>query len=337
MRAWEIVSDGGVDALQLNDRQEPIAGPGEVLVRIHASSINYRDLSTIEDPVSRNLSFPAVPNSDAAGEVVAVGDGVEGVANGDRVVGCFFQDWPAGPISAAAMASALGGAWPGVLSEYVVLRGQGVVPIPAHLSWAEAATLPCAALTAWHALTRPRQILPGETVLLLGTGGVSVFAQQFCQFMGAKTIVTSSSDDKLEQMRSLGANETINYRELQDWDAKVLELTNGTGVDRIVEVGGPGTLQKSINACRVGGLIGLIGILTGAGGTITPTGIMRKSITLQGIYVGSRQMFLEMNEAISLHGMIPVIDEVFAFEDAPAAYHRMRSAQHFGKLVIDVS
>ncbi len=336
MRAWEIVSDGGVDALALNDQPMPEPRSGQILVKVHASSVNYRDLSTIEDPVSRKLPYPTIPNSDAAGEVAAIGDGVDGVAVGDRVMSCFFQNWEAGPISSTAMASALGGTEPGVLAEYVLLSARGVVPVPEHLSWQEAATLPCAALTAWHALTQPRSVRPGETVLLLGTGGVSVFAQQFCRLMGARTIVTSSSDGKLERMQSLGAWETINYKETVDWDSRVTELTDGVGADRIVEVGGPGTLQKSINAVRVGGIIGLIGILTGVEGAVSPTAIMRKSVTLRGIYVGSRQMFVDMNKAISLHGMKPVIDETFEFSDARAAYHQMRSAKHFGKLVISV-
>lgn len=334
MRAWEIVSDGGVDALALNERPLPEPGHGQVRVRIRASSVNYRDLSTIEDPVSRKLPYPTVPNSDGAGEVDAVGPGVSGFSVGDRVMGCFFQAWEAGPISAAAMASALGGALPGVLAEYVVLDTHGIIAMPAHLSFAEAATLPCAALTAWHALTLPRPVSPGETVLLLGTGGVSVFAQQFCAILGARTIVTSSSDDKLERMRALGANETVNYRANPDWEKAVLELTDGVGADRVVEVGGPGTLQKSITAARVGGIVGLIGILTGVQGSVAPTDIMRKSITLRGIYVGSRQMFAEMNRAIDLHGLKPVIDETFAFEDGREAYRRMRQASHFGKLVI---
>ena len=337
MRAWEIISDGGVDALALNERPMPEPGPGQVLVKVQASSVNYRDLTTVEDPVSRKLPYPTVPNSDAAGEVVAVGDGVDDVSVGDRIASCFFAEWEAGPITAAAMASARGGARQGVLAEYVLLNARGVVPLPAHLSWAEAATLPCAALTAWHALTEPRPIRPGETVLLLGTGGVSVLAQQFCKIMGSRTIVTSSSDAKLERMRELGASETINYRSTPDWDERAIELTDGVGVDRVVEVGGPGTLQRSINAVRVGGTIGLIGILTGVDGQVSPTSIMRKSITLRGIYVGSRQMFMEMNRAIAAHKIRPVIDETFAFVDARDAYHRMRSAGHFGKLVIDVA
>ena len=337
MRAWEIVSDGGVDALELNERPTPEPGPGEVLVRVKASAINYRDLSTIEDPVSRGLKYPMVPNSDAAGEIAAVGDGVEGFKVGERVASCFFADWPAGPITPAAMASALGGARPGVLAEYVTLPAGGVVRVPDELSWLEAATLPCAALTAWHALSASAPLRPGETVLLLGTGGVSVFAQQFCRIMGASTIATSSSDDKLQRMRALGAGETINYKATPDWERAVLELTGGCGVDRVVEVGGPGTLQKSISASKVGGTIALIGILTGASGAITPTDIMRKSITLKGIYVGSRVMFDDMNRAIAAHGLKPVIDRTFAFEDARDAYRCMRAAQHFGKLVIEVS
>jgi NADPH:quinone reductase-like Zn-dependent oxidoreductase len=337
MRAWEIVSDGGVDALALNENPMPAPGPGQVVVKIHASSINYRDLTTIEDPVTRKLPYPTIPNSDAAGEIVALGAGIEGLAVGDRVASCFFEDWPAGPISAAIMGTALGGAHPGVLAEHVVLSAGGVIPIPDHLTWRQAATLPCAALTAWHALSEPHPVQPGETVLLLGTGGVSVFAQQFCRMMGVRTIATSSSDAKLERMRELGAMETINYRDTPDWDRTVRQLTDGAGVDRVIEVGGPGTLQKSIAATRVGGHVALIGILSGVAGTVSPTDIMRKSITVRGIYVGSRQMFAEMNAAISHHQLEPVIDETFAFEDARSAYHRMRNAGHFGKLVIDVA
>lgn len=337
MRAWEIVSAGGVDALNLAERPLPAPGPGQVAIKVHASSINYRDLTTIEEPVSRGLPFPTVPNSDAAGEVIAVGAGVTTFEPGDSVMSCFFEDWAGGPISKAAMGSALGGARQGVLAEHVVLDAGGVIAMPAHLDFEEAATLPCAGLTAWHALTRPAQVRSGETVLLLGTGGVSVFAQQFCNIMGARTIVTSSSDEKLERMRDLGASDLVNYRTTPEWDARVLELTDGVGVDRVIEVGGPGTLQRSINAVRVGGAISLIGVLTGAGGEIAPTDLMRKSISLRGIYVGSYDMFAEMNRAIAVHQLKPVVSETFAFEDAKSAYHRMRGAGHFGKMVINVA
>ncbi len=333
MRAWEVNATG-VDALTLADRDLPEPGLGQVRVKMNANSINYRDLTTIEDPVSRGLPFPTVPNSDGAGVISAVGDGARWSV-GDRVTSCFFEDWTAGEISAAAMASALGGARQGVLAEEVILPDHGVIATPAHLSDTEAATLPCAALTAWHALTLPRPVMAGETVLLLGTGGVSVFAQQFCAVMGAKTIVTSSSDEKLDRMKALGANQTINYRDTPDWDGAVLEMTGGVGVDRVVEVGGPGTFDKSVNAVRVGGLVGLIGILTGIAGQASPTAIMRKSVTVRGIYVGSRAMFADMNKAIEAHDIRPVIDQTFSFDNAKEAYHTMRGAGHFGKLVID--
>ena len=336
MRAWEIVSDGGIEALALNRRPNPEPGPGQVLVKVGASSINYRDLSTIEDPKSRNIPYPTVPNSDFAGEVAAVGLGVERVREGNRVMGCFFQDWSDGPITPTAMASALGGAIDGVLAEYVVLDADGVVAVPNHLSFEEAATLPCAALTAWHALTLPHPVKADDTVLLLGTGGVSIFAQQFCTLMGASTIITSSSNDKLARVRELGAHETINYVDTPDWEKAVLDTTAGLGADRVVEVGGPGTLQKSLAAVRVGGAIQLIGVLTGANGAVVPTDIMRKSITVRGIYVGSRQMFEDMADLIAQRELRPVIDAVFDLVDAKDAYHRMRDATHFGKLVIRV-
>lgn len=337
MRAWEIVSSGGVEALSLANRETPQPGPGQVAIKVHASSINYRDLTTIEDPVSRGLPFPTVPNSDAAGVVAAVGAGVTKFSPGDKVMSCFFEAWAGGPITKAAMNSALGGARQGVLAEHIVLDQGGVIAMPSNLDFTATATLPCAGLTAWHALTRPAAVKPGETVLLLGTGGVSVFAQQFCTLMGARTIATSSSDEKLQRMKDLGASEIINYRATPQWDTRVLELTDGVGVDRVIEVGGPGTLQRSINAVRVGGAISLIGVLTGAGGEIVPTNLMRKSISLRGIYVGSYDMFEEMNRAIEVHDLHPVVTETFSFEDARAAYSRMRTAGHFGKLVINVA
>jgi NADPH:quinone reductase-like Zn-dependent oxidoreductase len=332
MRAWEICSADGVDALRLGERETPPAGPGEVLVRVRASAINYRDLATIEDPVSRALPYPRVPNSDAAGEVVAVGAGVTRFAPGDRVASTFFRHWPDGEIDAEIMTSALGGALDGVLAEEVAFPEGGLVAIPEHLDFVQAATLPCAALTAWHALMEIGRLRAGDTVLLLGTGGVSVFALQLCALQGVSAIITSSSDEKLAHARDLGAAHTINYRTTPDWDRAVLDLTAGRGADRVVEVGGAGTLQRSAEAVRVGGIIGLIGVLTG--GQINPTPIMRKSVRLQGIYVGSRAMFERMNRAIARHRVEPVIDRVFEFEDARAAYHHMRAAQHFGKIVI---
>lgn len=334
MKAYEIVSADGVDALKLASRPTPEPGPGEALVRIHASSINYRDLATILDPVARGLPYPRIPNSDGAGTVVAVGPGVTRWKPGDRVAGCFFQRWPDGPIDADAMASALGGALDGVLAEAVALREDGLVAIPDHLTFEEAATLPCAALTAWRALVEEGGLKAGETVLLLGTGGVSIFALQFAKLHGARVIITSSDDGKLERARDMGADDTVNYKTTPDWDRAVLDLTGGTGVDHVVEVGGPGTLQRSVEAVRVGGRIALIGILSG--GEFNPTPIMRKSVRLTGIYVGSQRMFEDMNRAIAHHRLKPVIDRSFPFQEARDAYHRMKSAGHFGKIVISL-
>ena len=334
MRAYEIVSEGGIDALALNERRSPEPGKGEILVAVRASAINYRDLSTIEDPVPRGIIFPLVPNSDAAGEVISVGDGVTRFKAGDRVAGCFFQNWSDGSISAAAMASALGGAIDGVLVEKVVLSEAGTVHIPPHLSYEEGATLPCAGLTAWNCLVEQGDLKPGKTALFLGTGGVSIIGLQIAKMMGARAIITSSSEAKLERVSGLGADELINYREIPDWQARVLELTDGAGVDVTIETGGGGTLEKTMQATRIGGTISLIGVLTG--GTINPTTVMRKSIRLQGVYVGSRRMFEDMNAALALNRVHPVIDQVFEFEDARTAYHTMRGAGHFGKLVVKI-
>ncbi len=334
MRAWEMQSDSGVNGLVLADRGEREPGPGEVAVAMAANSINYRDLSTIENAGVRGIQFPLVPNSDGAGEVTAVGQGVTSVQPGDRVASCFFANWTAGPISEVAMATALGGALDGVLAEQVILKETGIIPVPGHLNYAEASTLPCAGLTAWNCLVEQGGMRAGSTVLLLGTGGVSIFGLQFAAMTGARAVITSSSDEKLARAKELGAWETINYRDNPDWEKAVLDLTGGLGVDVTLEVGGGGTLEKSVAATKVGGTVSLVGVL--AGGAIDPTLVMRKSIRLQGVYVGSRRMFIEMNAAISGGGMHPIIDQTFAFDDAPGAYHAMRAAGHFGKLVIAI-
>jgi NADPH:quinone reductase-like Zn-dependent oxidoreductase len=334
MKAWQIVSDGGIDALKLAEVAPAAPGPGEVRVRLRANAINFRDLGTIKDPVPRRIPYPRIPNSDGAGDVIAVGQGVTTLKPGDRVASTFFQRWIDGPCSIEAMNSALGGAIDGVLAEEANLAADGIVPIPAHFSYAEGATLPCAALTAWNAIVEVGRVKAGDTVLLLGTGGVSIFALQFARMMGARTIITSSSEEKLARARTLGASITINYRQKPDWENAVLEATDGKGVDLTVEVGGAGTLPRTIAATRVAGTIAMIGVLTG--GQIDPATVMRKSIRLQGIYVGSRRMFLDMNRAIAQHGLKPVIDKSFAFADARAAYHAMAAAGHFGKLVIEI-
>lgn len=334
MKCWQIVDGSGIDGLKLSEVQEPEPGPGEVLIRVRANSINYRDLSTILDPEPRGIVYPRVPNSDGAGDVVAVGKGVSRCRVGDRVAVNFFTSWTDGAITPAHMATALGGGIDGMLSEYKVVSERAIVKLPAHLGYEQAATLPCAALTAWHSLAHVGRLQAGDTVLLIGTGGVSIFALQFTVMMGGRAIIISSSDDKLERARELGAWQTINYRDNPSWADIVIALTHGRGVDHVVETGGAGTLTQSIESVRVAGSIGLIGVLTG--GEINPTAIMRKSIRLQGIYVGSTRMFEDMSRAIEANSMIPVIDQSFEFSEAPLAYHHMKAAGHFGKISINL-
>jgi len=336
MKTYEIQSDAGIDALTLVERPEPQPGWGQVLIRVRATSLNYRDLIVVQGGYGNKEKLPLIPMSDGAGEVVAVGEGVTRVKLGDRVAGIFFQDWIAGTLTKEKMNSALGGAINGLLTEYAVLSQDGLVLLPDHLSYEEGATLPCAAVTAWHALVTKGSITAGETVLVLGTGGVSIFALQFAKMHGARVIVTSSSDAKLERAKELGASEVINYKSTPNWEERVYELTARNGVDHVVEVGGAGTLEKSIRAVRVGGRISLIGVLTGVAGEVNPMPVLMKSLTVQGIYVGSREMFEAMNQAIALHQLKPVIDRIFPLTEAQEAYRYMKSAAHFGKIVIQV-
>jgi len=334
MKAYEIQTDGGIDALTLVEKPEPKPSPSQVMIRMKACSLNYRDLLVVQGTYGRNLKRPLIPMSDGAGEVVEVGEGVTRVKKGDRVAGIFFQKWVSGALTREKMHSGLGGEIDGLLTEYAVLDQEGLVLLPEHLSFAEGATLPCAGVTAWHALVSKGGVIAGENVLLLGTGGVSIFALQFARIHGARVIITSSSDAKLERARKLGASDTINYTETPDWDVRVKELTGGEGVDLVIEVGGPGTLPKSIGSARIGGRISLIGVLTGTQAEINPLPIMFYSLRVQGIYVGSREMFEAMNRAIVANKLKPVIDRVFPFAEAREAFHYMKSAAHFGKIVI---
>lgn len=336
MKAYEVQSNTGIDALTLVDRPEPQLNCGQVLIRVKATSVNYRDLLVAEGAYGSGVKYPLIPMSDGAGEVVAVGEGVTRVKVGDRVAGIFFQDWIAGSLTRESMKSDLGGGIDGMLAEYVVLHQDGLVILPKHLSYVQGATLPCAAVTAWHALVSKGNITEGNSVLLLGTGGVSTFALLFAKLYGAKVILTSSSDEKLAKAKNLGADETINYKLTPDWEKKVYELTNRTGVDHVVEVGGTGTLPQSLQAVRVGGRVSLIGVLSGRGSVIDPMPILFKSVTLQGIYVGSRKMFEAMNHAIQENKLQPVIDRVFPFAEAKAAYSYLKSGTHFGKVVIEI-
>lgn len=342
MKAYQLSAPSGPNPQKLLPAQQrngivrvdlpdpPAPGPGQVIVRVRAASLNFRDLLLADNPGQRR---PLVPLSDGAGEVTAVGASVTTVKPGDRVAGTFFQDWVSGPITARTHDSALGGALDGMLAEQVTLSQHGVVPLPDYLSFEEAATLPCAAVTVWNALVEQGGLRAGETVLLLGTGGVSLFGLQFAKKQGARVILTSSSDEKLARARALGADETINYRATPDWEKTVWALTSN-GVDHVVEVGGAGTLDKSLAATRAGGTISLIGVLTGFEGQINPAPVLLKSLRVQGVYVGSRDMFARMLRALELHQTRPVIDRVFAFDEAPAAYAHLRSGAHMGKVVV---
>lgn len=334
MRAWQIKQDFGIENLTLRDLPDPAPGRGQVAIRVKATSLNYRDLMTVKYGGARGLKLPLIPLSDGAGEVIAVADGVTRVKTGDRVAGIFFQNWLAGRPDACHGASALGGALDGMFAEHIVLPEDGVVKIPDYMTYEEAATLPCAAVTAWQSMVTLGNMKSGETILILGTGGVSVFALQFAKAAGVRTIITSSSDEKLERAKQLGASEVINYRSVQQWGRKVLEYTNGVGVDQVVEVGGAGTLAQSMEATRVGGFVGLIGILAGTEGEVNPIPVLMKSLRLQGVYVGSREMFEDMNTAMEVNEIKPVIDRVFPFEEAKEALQLMEGASHFGKIVV---
>jgi NADPH:quinone reductase-like Zn-dependent oxidoreductase len=331
MRAWTIPSFG-LGNLRLVDRPEPTPDPGRVVVAVQAVSLNYRDLLVVKGLYNPRMPLPRVPCSDAAGEVIAVGPGVTRVAVGDRVCGTFMQHWVAGRISDTSSRSALGGDFDGVLAERVSLDEQGVVKYPAHLSPEEAATLPCAALTAWNALA-VGGLRAGEMVLLQGTGGVSIFALQIAHLFGARVLITSGSDDKLARAMQMGASAGVNYRTTQDWDKWARSQTGGLGVDHVVEVGGAGTLERSFKAARTGGHIALIGVLAG-GASVNPMPVLMRSLSVRGIFVGSREMFEDMNRAFELHRTKPVVDRVFAFDEFPAALRHLESGAHFGKVVL---
>lgn len=333
MKAYEIRDGFGLDALRLTERPDPKPGRGEVLLRIKACSLNYRDLLVTKGIYNPKLNLPRIPCSDAVGEVVECGPEVRRVQAGQRVCGLFMPKWLEGELSDSKARSALGGSVDGLLAEYAVLPEEAVVVVPEHLSDEEAATLPCAAVTAWNGLVVSGRVQPGDTVLIQGTGGVSLFALQFARLAGARVLATSSSEEKLARVRNLGAAEGINYRTTPEWGEQVRQLTKGRGVDQVIEVGGAGTLAQSLRAVRTGGHLALIGVLSGYG-QFNPLPILMKGVRVTGIYVGSREMFEAMNRAIGLHGLRPVVDRVFPFEQAVEAFRYLESAAHFGKIVI---
>jgi NADPH:quinone reductase-like Zn-dependent oxidoreductase len=320
----------GVDKLAVVERPEPKPGRHDVLVRIRACSLNYRDLLILRGQYNPKQRFPLVMLSDGAGEVVEVGEGVTRVKRGDRVAAIFMQRWISGDLTDDLARAALGGGIDGVAAEHVVLHENGLVHAPKHLSYEEAATLPCAAVTAWNALFESGHVKFGDTVLVLGSGGVSVFALQFAKLAGARVIVTSSSDAKLERLKDLGAGECINYKSIPEWGERV------RGVDHVVEVGGAGTLAQSLRAVRRGGVISLIGVLSGFG-DVDPVPVLMKGVNVRGIYVGSREMFERMNRALSVAQLRPVIDRVFPLSQIGEALRHMESGSHFGKIVVRMS
>ena len=334
MKAYVVVEGcKSLDGLRLVERPQPKPAAGQLLVRVRATSLNYRDQLVVSGGYFGGaVTRDTIPLSDGAGEVVELGAGVSRFKQGDRVASTFFLGWVDGP---PAPRQARGSPVDGMLAEYVLLDEADAVALPRNLSYEEGATLTCAGVTAWHALFDVCHIRPGQSVLVMGTGGVSMFALQFARAAGARVIMTSSSDDKLARGRELGAAEGINYRRTPDWEKEVLRVTENRGVDCVVEVGGPGTLARSMQAVAFAGKLALIGVLAGLQGETNPHPIMRKGASMHGIFVGSRAMFERMNVGIEANDIHPVIDKVFEFERAAEAY-RHQQAGAFGKVVIRV-
>jgi NADPH:quinone reductase-like Zn-dependent oxidoreductase len=334
MKVYRLDPVGKLDDLKLFDEEPPRPGPREIAIRIRAASLNFRDFKVATGTYGHNEIKPQViPLSDGAGDVIEVGADVTRVKVGDRVMPIFSQRWIAGRIDRAYGSQALGGTADGVLAESIVLPDEGVAPIPAHLSYEEAATLPCAAMTAWHALFTRGQLIAGETVLTLGTGGVSLFAAQFARMAGARVIMTSGSEEKIARLKAMGIPDVVNYNTTPDWERAVMDLTGGQGADHVVELGGSGTFEKSLRSLRIGGGLYLIGNLAGEA-QVNPRLILAKRAHVHGIQVGSREMFEAMNRAILQAKLKPIIDRQFEFGEARAAFDYLASRAHFGKIVI---
>jgi NADPH:quinone reductase-like Zn-dependent oxidoreductase len=331
-----IVIDGrfGLEHLKLVERPEPRPRRGEVVIRTRAASLNYRDTDMVAGTYPFKFPLPLVPISDGVGEVAAIGEDVTRVKVGDRVIGTFWQSWLGGDFDQTQSIGQLGGDKDGMLQEYVRLDQEGLVHAPEHLTDEEAATLPCAALTAWQALVSEGHLKAGETVLVQGTGGVSIFALQFASVFGARTIVTSSSNAKRERATQLGATHTINYVETPLWHPEARRLNGGRGVDHVVDVGGPDSFMQSLQAIRIGGQIHMIGYVGSKHGEMNPLEILYRRAVVRGIPIGSRESFDHMNRAIALHKMRPVVDRTFPWTEARSALQYMREGKHFGKIVL---
>ncbi|HXE58447.1 MAG TPA: NAD(P)-dependent alcohol dehydrogenase [Gemmatimonadales bacterium] len=334
MKAFLTLGDG-IDALWQVERPEPRPGPDEVLVRLRAAALNYRDLLVVNGVGGWKPREARIPLSDGAGIVVATGERVSRVRVGDRVAGIFLPKWLDGELTAEKYVAPLGGAVAdGVAAAYRLFHEEAVVPVPDHLDDVEAATLPVAALTAWHAVSRRSRVQPGDQVLIQGTGGVSLFATQFVRALGGSPIVTSSSDEKLERVRALGAAATINYRRCPAWEQEVLRLTGGRGVDHVIEVVGGENLNRSLDAVRLSGTISFIGLIAGLGGTVDTYRFVTRNVTIHGIETGSREMFEEMNRFLLARRLHPIIDRPFPFDELPDALRYLERGGHFGKVVV---
>lgn len=338
MRALNVAAPWGLDAIKVVELPDPKPGPGQVLVRMKAVSLNYRDLLMINGMYGRGAASTTdviTPFSDGCGMVEAVGEGVTRFKPGDRAATLFFQGWVSGPPTVEKVVTALGFPIPGAGSELQTFSEQGLSKVPEFLSDQEVATLPCAALTAWRGLFVDARLEPGDTVVLQGTGGVSIFGLQFAHAAGLRTLITSSSDEKLERATGLGADHIVNYRTTPAWSGPVREATHGRGADFIMEVGGAGTIHESMKAVRIGGHIAIIGVVAGAGEPFNPAALIGNSAKLQGLSVGSRDMFEAMCRMIDLKKIFPVVDKVFPFTEARAAFAAMAAGEHFGKIVLE--
>ncbi|TVS14811.1 MAG: NAD(P)-dependent alcohol dehydrogenase [Gammaproteobacteria bacterium] len=335
MRAIKLTKPGGLDKLALAEVDARPPGPGEIQVRIEASSLNFHDYAVVSGMLK--VDDGRIPMSDGAGVVTAVGEGVREFAKGDAVVSCFFPNWQDGEPELTKLIGVPGDHADGFAAETVTMPATAFTLAPKGYSAAQAATLTCAALTAWRGLMVEAGIQPGDVVLTQGTGGVSIFALQFAKAAGCRVISTSSSDAKLEKLKTLGADELINYKETPDWAGRALELTDGRGVDVVVEIGGAGTLPQSIKAVTIGGHISLIGVLAGFAGEIPTAALFGKNATLKGITVGSRAQQADMIRAIEVNGIEPVIDSSYPLAGIADAFRHQESQQHFGKICLDVA
>lgn len=334
MRTWRVLPGSGIDGLALVEEPSTKPGPGQVRVRLGAGTLNFRDLMVVRGVYGPGSGKPLVPGSDGVGKVIETGPGVTRFAVGDRVATSFFPEWVDGQMTPASLAGALGGGGAGTFAEEIVLGEHSLVKSPAHLSDEEAATLTCVGTTAWHALFETSTIQPGSTVVLLGTGGVSIFALQLAKAAGCHVIITSSSDEKLARARALGADETINYTRVPEWSTEVRRLTGSTGADLVLEVGGEKTLQQSLASVRLMGTVVTIGAVSGSGGGVPPRALIPGATRLQGVFVGPRRMHEKVARFVENAKIRPVVDRVFDFGKLPEAYRHLESGSHFGKVAV---